>query len=44
MENVDSEPDHDQQVLGGIGHSIRPGLPTPATVLAADMGDGSLFL
>jgi len=43
MENGDSEPDHDQQVLCGIGH-IRPGLPTPATVLAADMVDGSLFV
>lgn len=25
-------------------HSIRPGTAVPATVLVADMGDGSLFL
>jgi hypothetical protein len=28
----------------GIGRSIRPGTAVPATVLVADMGDGSLFL
>jgi len=28
----------------GIGRSIRPGVPVPATVLVADMGDGALLL
>jgi len=27
-----------------IGRSIRPGVPVPATVLVADMGDGALLL
>lgn len=28
----------------GFGKSIRPGVPVPATVLVADMGDGALLL
>lgn len=33
-----------QQTQRGIGRSIRPGVACPATVLVADMGNGSLFL
>lgn len=33
-----------QQTQRGIGCSIRPGVACPATVLVADMGNGSLFL
>ncbi|MGH3978287.1 MAG: hypothetical protein ACRDRZ_04690 [Pseudonocardiaceae bacterium] len=32
-----------QPVQRGIGRSIRPGVPVPATVLVADMGDGALL-
>jgi len=31
-------------VWEGVGHSIRPGTPVPATVLVAEMTDGSLLL
>ncbi len=31
-------------VAGGPDHSIRPGVPIPATLLVAQMGDGALFL
>ena len=33
-----------QLVREGIGRSIRPGTPVPATVLVAEMADGSLLL
>jgi hypothetical protein len=37
--------DGDQQpAQRGIGRSIRPGVPVPATVLVCKMGDGALFL
>lgn len=33
-----------QQVQHGIGRSIRPGSPVPATVLIAEMDNGGLLL
>ena len=33
-----------QPVQEGIEHSIQPGTPVPATVLVAEMADGSLLL
>ena len=36
--------DMGQPVQGGVGRSIRPGSPVPATVLVAEMTDGSLLL
>ncbi len=46
-ENKDTDAVRDgdgQPVQRGIGHSIRPGVPVPATVLVCQMGDGALFL
>lgn len=34
----------DNQVQRGVGRSIRPGRPVPATVLIAEMGSGALLL
>ncbi|MGH3781338.1 MAG: hypothetical protein ACRDRO_12115, partial [Pseudonocardiaceae bacterium] len=34
----------DQRAQCGIGRSIRPGAPVPATVLVAALGDGALLL
>lgn len=33
-----------QHVRWGISRSIRPGVPVPATLLVADMGDGEFLL
>lgn len=33
-----------RHVKGGIEHSIRPGVPVPATALVVVMGDGSYLL
>jgi hypothetical protein len=34
----------EQPALLGVGHSYRPGIAVPRTVLVCDLGDGALYL
>lgn len=43
-QHTDGPFDGGNGVGGGLGYSIRPGLPVPETVLVVEMGNGALLL